>query len=90
VVVDASIADLPMAPYQPSTVHHFRLGRCLGELVGGSSRVLGSICMESDILADRVEFPTPPSVGDLVVFSSAGGYNASMAWHFAGGVSRDS
>lgn len=90
IVVDASIADLPMAAHYAHRVLHLRNGRCLGWLVGGSHRILGSICMETDILADRVEFPQPPARGDELLFSSAGGYNASMAWHFASGVSRDS
>jgi diaminopimelate decarboxylase len=46
--------------------------------------------METDILADGVGFPQPPAQGDELLFASAGGYNASMAWHFAAGVSRDS
>lgn len=90
VVVDASIADLPMAGLYAHRVLHLRNGRCLGWLTGGSKRVLGSICMETDILAQGVEFPQAPEVGDELLFSSAGGYNASMAWHFASGVSRDS
>lgn len=89
VLVDASIADLPMVAHNAHRVLHFRNGLCLGWLTGGSQRILGSICMETDILADGIAFPRPPSTGDMLVFSSAGGYNASMAWHFASGVSRD-
>ena len=89
VVVDASISDLPMAVLYAHRVLHFRNGRCLGWLTGGSQRILGSICMETDILAEGVAFPQPPATGDELLFSSAGGYNASMAWHFASGVSRD-
>ena len=89
VVVDASIADLPMASLDAHRVVHLRNGRFLGWLTGGSQRILGSICMEIDILAEGVAFPQPPSAGDELLFSSAGGYNASMAWHFASGVSRD-
>ncbi len=89
VVVDASIADLPMANLYGHRVLHFRRGRCLGWLTGGSERILGSICMETDILAEGVAFPQPPTAGDVLIFSSAGGYNASMAWHFASGVTRD-
>lgn len=89
IVVDASIADLPMAALYAHRVLHLRNGRCLGWLTGGSKRILGSICMETDILADGVEFPQPPVAGDELLFSSAGGYNASMAWQFASGVSRD-
>ena len=89
VVVDASIADLPMAAHYAHHVLHVREDVCLGWLAGGSQRILGSICMETDILADGVAFLHPPAAGDLLLFSSAGGYNASMAWDFASGVSRD-
>ncbi|MFL6262265.1 MAG: hypothetical protein ACJ76Y_21420 [Thermoanaerobaculia bacterium] len=90
VVVDASIADLPMAPLYSHRIIHLRNGKCLGWLGGGRKRILGAICMETDILADGVGFPQPPAQGDELLFASAGGYNASMAWHFAAGVSRDS
>lgn len=89
VVVDASISDLPMAIFDAHRVLHLRDGLCLGWLTGGSQRILGSICMEADILAEGIAFPQPPAIGDVFLFSSAGGYNASMAWHFASGVSRD-
>lgn len=89
VVVDASIADLPMVAHYAHRVLHLRDSACLGWLTGGPQRILGSICMETDILADGVAFPRPPAAGDLLLFSSAGGYNASMAWNFASGVSRD-
>lgn len=89
IVVDASIADLPMAALYAHRVVHLRRGRCLGWLGGGNLRVLGSVCMENDVLLDGVGFPNPPLVGDELVFSSAGAYNASMAWHFASGISRD-
>lgn len=89
VVVDASIADLPMAAHYAHRVLHLRNGLCLGWLTGGSQQILGSICMETDILAEGIAFPQPPAMGDQLVFSSAGGYNASMAWHFGSGVSRD-
>jgi diaminopimelate decarboxylase len=90
VVVDASIADMPMAQMYPHRILHSRNGRPLGWLGGGTHRVLGSICMEADVLAEGVAFPERPMVGDLLLFSSAGAYNASMAWLFASGVSRDS
>ncbi len=90
VVVDASISDLPLAHIYAHRVLHLRNDRPIGWLVSGLDRVLGSICMEADILAEGVGFLQMPIVGDKLVFSSAGGYNASMAWHFAGGFSRDS
>ncbi len=89
VVVDASIADLPMANMYPQPIMHIRDGRSIGSLSGGTHRVLGAICMETDVLADGIDFQTEPRTGDLLAFSGAGGYNASMSWHFARGVSRD-
>jgi diaminopimelate decarboxylase len=89
VVVDASIADLPMVAHYAHRVLHLRDGLSLGWLTGGRQRILGSICMETDILAEGIAFPQRPAIGDLLLFSSAGGYNASMAWDFAEGVSRD-
>ncbi len=89
VVVDVSVADLPMAPLYAHPMRLHRGGRSLGPLGGGFGRVLGSICMENDILAWGVSFPVVPQPGDTLVIAAAGGYNASMAWSFAAGVSRD-
>ncbi len=89
VVVDASIADLPMAADYAHRVLHLRDDTVLGWLTGGQQRILGSICMETDVLANGVAFPKPVAAGDVLLFSAAGGYNASMAWHFASGVGRD-
>ena len=90
VVVDASIADLPMAQLEAHGILHVRDGAILGWLTGGLCRILGAICMEGDLLAREIAFPRPPQIGDELVFSGAGAYNASMAWPFARGVSRDS
>lgn len=89
VIVDASIADLPMCQYYAQEIHHVRGENYLGILNGGENRVLGAICMESDVLADRIGFSVHPLPGDQLVFIQAGGYNSSMAWHFAKGRSRD-
>lgn len=89
VVVDVSIADLPVAPLYAHRMLLVRNGSPLGPLAGGSGRVLGSICMENDILAWGVSFPVPPRPGDALMIDAAGGYNASMAFPFAKGVRRD-
>jgi diaminopimelate decarboxylase len=89
VVVTASIADLPMATLNPHSIILVRDGRAVGRLAGGEGRVLGNICMENDVLAAGVSFPLTPRPGDELVFGGAGGYNASMAWPFAAGISRD-
>ena len=89
VVLNCSIADLPMTQHYAHRIEHHRNSKLLGQLTGGKDRILGSICMETDILAVSVAFPVFPEVGDLIVFRGAGGYNSSMAWPFAGGVTRD-
>jgi len=89
ILVDCSIADLPMTQYYAHKIEHFRDSRLLGVLSGGKDRVLGSICMEADVLATSVSFPAFPESGDQLIFSGAGAYNSSMAWPFAGGKTRD-
>jgi diaminopimelate decarboxylase len=89
VVVDASIADLPMADLYAHPVFHMRQTQSLGWLGAGRGRLLGAICMETDVLARAVSFPSPPAVGDRLAFLNAGAYDASMAWPFASGEHRD-
>lgn len=89
VLVDCSIADLPMTQYYAHKVEQYRGSRLLGMLSGGKDRILGSICMETDVLAAGVSFPSFPECGDKLIFSGAGAYNSSMAWPFAGGSTRD-
>jgi diaminopimelate decarboxylase len=89
VVVDASIADLPMAALYAHPAVLVGADGFRGWLTGGSSRILGGICMEIDVLARGVSFPRVPAIGDKIVFLDAGGYDASMAWSFANGTSRD-
>jgi diaminopimelate decarboxylase len=88
-VVDASIADLPMAALYAHPALLVGEDGYHGWLMGGSSRILGGICMEIDVLARGVAFPRVPAIGDKIVFLDAGGYDASMAWSFANGTSRD-
>jgi len=89
VVVDASIADLPMAALYAHPTLMLGQDGFHGWLAAGPSRILGSICMESDVLVRGVSFPRIPSIGDKIVFLDAGGYDASMAWSFGRGTSRD-
>lgn len=89
VLVDCSIADLPMTQFYAHKVEHYRGSRYVGALSGGKDRILGSICMEADILASGVSFPESPESGDRLDFCGAGAYNSSMAWPFAKGITRD-
>ena len=88
-VVDAAISDLPMAAFYPHRVYG-RAGR--GEwsaLAGGRDRLIGRICMESDILASDVALPDGVAPGDRLVIADAGAYDASMAYNFGRGVLDD-
>jgi diaminopimelate decarboxylase len=88
-VVDASIADLPLARSLARPVLMVRAGNPVGWLSTGEDRILGSICMEADILLERAGFPVLPEPGDLLAFFDAGAYDASMSWPFAKGGIRD-
>jgi diaminopimelate decarboxylase len=88
-VVDAAISDLPMAPFYPHRVYG-RAGR--GEwsaLAGGGDRLVGRICMETDILASDVALPDGLAAGDRLVITDAGAYDASMAYNFGRGELED-
>ncbi len=99
IVVDACIAELPLAPAGGRPVYIFRMGRERYDRVGaadaawnkgqpleeGSGRILGRICMEDDVLAAHVKLPNDLEVGDAVVFGHAGGYQRSMSYGFGRG-----
>lgn len=90
IIVDASIADMPMARAYAHPIA--AVSRANGRVVWpglGRDRVFGSICMETDVLAEGLDFGTSLEAGDLMIFFDAGGYNASMAWEFARGRTRD-
>lgn len=90
VVIDASIADIPTVALTPHRIllcsHTNRTCTWLGP---GSDRLLGGICMESDIIEQSVGLPSDIAPGDRVVVFDAGAYDASMAWDFARGAYRD-
>lgn len=86
VVVDASIAELPMYFFYP----HRMLRQCgeTGELqpIGrGKSHLMGRLCMEHDIVAANVQLPEGTRAGDLLIFCDAGGYDRSMSYVFGRG-----
>ena len=88
-VVDAAISDLPMAPFYPHRVYA-RSGAGAWEPVGGrGDRLLGRICMETDILASDLALPDDIAAGDRLVIGDAGAYDASMAYNFGRGVLDD-
>jgi diaminopimelate decarboxylase len=88
-VVDAAISDLPMAPFYPHRVYARPGPGGWEPLGGGGDRLLGRICMETDILASDLALPDAIAVGDRLVIGDAGAYDASMAYNFGRGVLDD-
>jgi diaminopimelate decarboxylase len=81
IVVDACIAELPLAAAYPHRV--FRMtGDRLAPVGRGSVRVLGRICMEDDILFAGLDLPENLAVGDRLVVCDAGAYERSMSYEF--------
>jgi diaminopimelate decarboxylase len=84
IVVDACIAELPLAQAYCHRVfsHSQSQTRLLNK---GSTRILGRICMEDDILNLGVDLPSDIAIGDLVIFGDAGGYERTMSYDFGRG-----
>lgn len=86
VVIDASIAELPLANFHPYEIFAFSREQRVSVLLPyGRDRVLGRICMENDVLARQVQLPDWLREGDLLVFTNVGGYDTSMAYEFGKG-----
>ena len=86
VVVDGSIAELPMYFFYPHRI--LRRDNHSGDwksLNRGKTRLLGRLCMEHDIVATNVELPMDAEVGDVLVFCDAGAYDRSMSYVFGRG-----
>jgi diaminopimelate decarboxylase len=86
VVMDGSIAELPMYAFQP----HRILSRDAASgdwrpLQRGDSLLLGRLCMEHDIVASNVAVPDDAKAGDVLVFCDAGAYDRSMSYVFGCG-----
>ena len=84
VVVDASIAELPMHFVQPHRILHRSNGEWL-PLRRGRTRLLGRLCMEHDVVASNVELPSSVRKGDVLIFCDAGAYDRSMSYEFGRG-----
>ena len=86
IVVDGSIAELPMYFFYPHRILHKSAGG--GELQPverGKSRLLGRLCMEHDIVASNIKLPDGAKEGDILVFCDAGAYDRSMSYVFGRG-----
>lgn len=89
-VVDAAISDLPMAPFYPHRIYTpAARGGGWAAVGGGRDRVLGRICMETDILASDLALPPTLRPGSRLVIGDAGAYDASMSYNFGRGVLAD-
>jgi diaminopimelate decarboxylase len=86
VVVDGSIAELPMYFFYPHRIL-CQDGKNGGwkSLNRGKTQLLGRLCMEHDIVASNVELPENAQVGDILVFCDAGAYDRSMSYVFGRG-----
>jgi diaminopimelate decarboxylase len=85
VVVDASIAELPMHFVQPHRILHRSNGGEWLPLRRGRTRLLGRLCMEHDVVASNVELPSSVRKGDVLIFCDAGAYDRSMSYEFGRG-----
>jgi len=85
VVVDASIAELPMHFVQPHRILHRSNGGEWQPLRRGTTRLLGRLCMEHDVVAANVELPPSVRKGDVLIFCDAGAYDRSMSYEFGRG-----
>jgi diaminopimelate decarboxylase len=85
VVMDGSIAELPMHFFHP---HRILAQDTTGDwraLNRGKSLLLGRLCMEHDIVAANVEVPPTVKPGDVYIFCDAGAYDRSMSYVFGCG-----
>ena len=86
VVVDGSIAELPMYFFYPHRIlSRDRQSGDWKSLNRGKTQLLGRLCMEHDIVATNVELPEDAEVGDVLVFCDAGAYDRSMSYVFGRG-----
>jgi diaminopimelate decarboxylase len=88
-VVDAAISDLPMAPFYPHRVYLRSADGRWESLGGRGDRLLGLICMETDILAADLALPASLLAAGRLVIADAGAYDARMAYNFGRGVLND-
>jgi diaminopimelate decarboxylase len=86
VVVDGSIAELPMHFVHPHRILYQKAeGGALEPIGRGDAHLMGRLCMEHDIVATNVALPKGAKAGDLLVFCDAGAYDKSMSYVFGHG-----
>lgn len=85
IVVDGAISDIPEAWSYPHRVLA-RDGSGTWHIVGkGNDRILGRICMESDIISMNIDLPDVIQAGDILAICDTGGYDRSMSYAFGQG-----
>ncbi|MDQ6826297.1 MAG: hypothetical protein M3Z14_03745 [Candidatus Eremiobacteraeota bacterium] len=84
-VIDASIND---APHIAAYAHRILASadESFSQLSFGEDRILGSTCLEYDILAPKIALPPNLQVGDRIAIADCGSYDSSMAFTFARGA----
>lgn len=87
-VIDGSVAELPMSRLAPHGVIATR-GERAEAVATGDDRILGRLCMESDVIRDAVRLPAWLAAGDRLVFCDTGGYDTSMGYSFGRGRVHD-
>ncbi len=87
VVVDGSVADLPMGQFQPHRILHRSAGgqSPLQVLGRGTTQLQGRLCMEHDFAALSVGLPETAAPGDELYVCDAGAYDKSMSYDFGKG-----
>ena len=84
VVVDACLAELPLAAAYPHRIFRIANDRVV-PVARGPVRVLGRICMEDDVLSSGLDLPETLCIGDRLVVCDAGAYERSMSYAFGRG-----
>ena len=84
-IVDACIADLPLANNYPHPVWLRTLAGDWRGLGRGRQHIYGRICMEDDRIGSNLTLPETVVAGDILLIGDAGGYNRSMAYEFGCG-----
>lgn len=84
IVVDASIAELPTAPWSQHPAVVVNNG-ALVDLQPGFDRIFGRTCMEGDVLSNSLDL-CGLNEGDRIAFLNAGSYDRSMQHPFGRGA----
>ncbi|MGB7982982.1 MAG: hypothetical protein WCF36_19535 [Candidatus Nanopelagicales bacterium] len=89
IVLTGSFWDCPdVLMYPHEVLWSAESGGPWRRLEDGPDRLLGRLCMETDIVKHGVAAPSVISVGDFVAVMGTGGYDASLSLEFGAGTSR--